>query len=234
MIDVGTHNESNRISWVGRIVAKIPPGARILDAGAGERRYEQFCQHLEYVAQDFGEYDGTGDGTGLQHGSWNTTRMDIVSDIAAIPEPDASFDAIMCLEVLEHLPDPLPALHELSRLLRPGGRLLLTAPFCSLTHQAPYHYSTGFNRFYYDLHLPECGLKIVEIEANGNYFEYLAQELRRLPSIANRYARDQTGLLDRAALNRLLQMLQRFSQDDKGSSELLCFGFHVLARKEGQ
>jgi len=64
--------------------------------------------------------------------------VDVISDITSIPLPDASFDACLCTEVLEHLPHPIEALRELARLLRPGGRLILTAPFCSLTHFSPH------------------------------------------------------------------------------------------------
>ena len=39
----------------------IPRGYKILDAGAGELRFKPDCDHLQYVAQDFGQYEGTGD-----------------------------------------------------------------------------------------------------------------------------------------------------------------------------
>ena len=147
---VGTQNEATRVAWIEQTLQKIPAGARLLDAGAGERQFERFCAHLRYVAQDFAQYDGQGDGTGLQTGSWDQSKLDIVSDIARIPEPDASFDAIMCTEVFEHIPHPAQAMAEFARLLRPGGWLLITAPFCSLTHFAPYHFYTGFSKYFYD------------------------------------------------------------------------------------
>jgi 2-polyprenyl-3-methyl-5-hydroxy-6-metoxy-1,4-benzoquinol methylase len=43
----------------------------------------------------------------------------------------------MCVEVFEHLPEPIKAVEEFARLFKPGGYLILTAPFCSLTHFAP-------------------------------------------------------------------------------------------------
>jgi ubiquinone/menaquinone biosynthesis C-methylase UbiE len=148
VILVGTHNEATRVAWLERTLKQIPSGTRILDAGAGEQQFRKFCTHLEYVAQDFGQYDGTGDSSGLQMGSWDQEKLDIVCDITEIPEPDASFGAIMCIEVFEHLSDPLAALREFSRLIKPGGHLVLTAPFCSLTHFAPFHFATGFNRYF--------------------------------------------------------------------------------------
>lgn len=229
MNPVGTSNEANRQAWLERVLAGIPAGARLLDAGAGEQKRKPLCAHLDYVAQDFGEYDGRGDNTGLQTGSWDQTKLDIVSDITAIPLPDASFDAVLCVEVLEHLPEPLGALKEFSRLLKTGGQLLVTAPFCSLTHFAPYHFYTGFSRYFYGALLPALGFEIVEMQANGNFFEYLAQELRRLPEMADRYAKDIPTQSDDVALRQVLEMLERFSTKDTKSAELLHFGYHVKA-----
>lgn len=72
--------------------------SRILDAGAGELAYKHFCSHLHYVSQDFAQYDGKGNASGLQMGTWDQSNLDIISDITSIPEKDASFDAIMCIK----------------------------------------------------------------------------------------------------------------------------------------
>jgi ubiquinone/menaquinone biosynthesis C-methylase UbiE len=223
------------VAWIQKTLARIPAGWSLLDAGAGERRFQKFCSHLRYTSQDFAQYDGAGDGRGLQTERWDQSSLDIVSDITAIPRDDGSFDAIMCTEVFEHIPDPLAALAEFGRLLRPGGVLLLTAPFCSLTHFAPYHYATGFSRYWYRAHLPARGFEIVELEENGNFFEYLAQELRRLRGVADRYAGAGLSEAEQGAIGTLLGALQRFSAADGGqggSAELLHFGCHVLARKQ--
>ena len=229
---VGTQNETNRNEWVRKTLARIPEGTRILDAGSGERQFKKFCSHLEYVAQDFGQYNGSGDKRGLQTGKWDQSGIDIISDINEIPAPDGSFGAILCTEVFEHLPNPLAAISEFKRLLKEGGYLILTAPFCSLTHFSPYHFFSGFNRYFYETHLTQNGFQILDIQTNGNFFEYLGQETRRIGDVAARYTDTLPNFIERLALRFVLRLLQRLSERDKGSEELLCFGYHVLARKD--
>jgi len=230
--NVGLDNESVRVAWLEKALKKIPVGSKILDAGAGELQFKKFCNHLEYVSQDFAQYDGSGDGSGLQTKTWDNSKLDIVSDITKIPEPDKSFDAIMCVEVFEYLPDPVSAIREFSRLMKVGGDLVITAPFCSLTHFSPYHFCSGFNRYFYEKNLSDNGFEIVEITANGNYFEYVAQELRRICFVAQQHS----GLKGKKYFLKflvygLLFLLKKFSSKDRGSSELLCFGYHVIAKK---
>jgi SAM-dependent methyltransferase len=228
---VGKSNERVRERWIEDTLNSIPEKSRILDAGAGTQRYRKFCKHLDYVSQDFGRYNGHGDSAGIQTGAFDYGELDIVSDITSIPEPDFSFDAVMCIEVLEHLPHPVKAIKEFSRLIRPEGHLILTAPFCSLTHFSPYHFCTGFNKHWYKIHLPTYDFKVIDIVSNGNFFEYLAQEIDRVPSVSKRYSKDKPGLLERLCIFVILRMLARFSKKDNDSSNLLCFGYHVLATK---
>lgn len=227
---VGARNTAVREAWLERVLSAVPAGARILDAGAGECQFKRFCAHLNYVSQDLGKYDGTGE-TGLQTGRWDTSGIDIRCDITDIPEPDASFDAILCTEVLEHLPEPTAALNELARLIRPSGLLVLTAPFASLTHFAPYHYVSGFNRFFYLHHLDRLGFDIVELEENGDYYEYMAQEMRRIPTMAQTYSDTRLTQVEEWTIGRTIALLDRLQARDHGSKELLHLGIQVLARK---
>ena len=55
----------------------------------------------------------------------------VVGDMEALPFEDGSFDAALFVGALHHVPDPLPALREASRVVRPGGRLFAAEP-CSL------------------------------------------------------------------------------------------------------
>jgi SAM-dependent methyltransferase len=224
-------NEANRAVWIEQTLRSVPAGSRLLDAGAGEQQYRRFCDHLDYVSQDFAEYEPGADACGLHFERWDYGQLDIVSDITAIPEPDESFDAVLCTEVLEHVPDPVAAIGELARLVRPGGQLIVTAPFCSLTHQSPYHYATGFTCYFYEKHLQDLGFEIEETSPNGNYFDYVAQEVRRSREMGPKYGGGKASFVDRAATLLMLRMLSRFSSADRGSSELAVFGYHVRATK---
>jgi 2-polyprenyl-3-methyl-5-hydroxy-6-metoxy-1,4-benzoquinol methylase len=49
-------------------------------------------------------------------------------------------DSILCTEVLEHVPDPLAVWKEFHRLIRPGGKVLLTTPMYWPPHELPYDF----------------------------------------------------------------------------------------------
>jgi SAM-dependent methyltransferase len=84
-------------------------GARILDVGAGELPYAQLlAPAAEIVAFDVPA----------------NPHADLHGTIDAIPVADAAFDVVLCLQVLEHVPDPPAAVRELRRVVRPGGRVL--------------------------------------------------------------------------------------------------------------
>lgn len=228
----GTQNANNRNFWLEKVLGEIPVGSTILDAGAGDGNKKRFCKHLNYISQDIAQYSGNEKTGGLHTGKVDYSKLDIVSDIVDIPLGDESLDAILCVEVIEHVEDPMIVFIELSRLLKTGGKLILTAPFNSMTHYAPYHYSTGFSKYYYEKNLPKFGFKILEISANGNYYEYFAQELRRLKEVAKEYSGAKI-LSPFFYISRfyLLNFLRRQSNKDTNSNDFLCFGYNIIAEK---
>lgn len=228
---VKIRNAEVRHSWVINKLSGIPNGKIILDAGAGEQRYREYCSHLKYIGQDFGEYVPGEIDAGLQSEKWDYTGLDLKCDIIDIPLNDASVDVILCTEVFEHIKNPILALKEFSRILKPGGTLLLTAPVCSLTHMAPYYYYNGFSEYWYKDNLEDCEFEIIELTRYGNYFEYLGQELYRLSEICKRYTDYDISLDEMSSVINVIKLLPKLSQTDKGSSELLCFGTMLEARK---
>jgi SAM-dependent methyltransferase len=99
---------------------------RVLDAGCGNGRYTKF---LLEQADPKALVTAIDYSPGMLQRARDRLRSDRVHPVAAdlthLPYPDASFDAIVCGWVLEHLPDPTPGLRELARVLKPGGKLLL-------------------------------------------------------------------------------------------------------------
>lgn len=57
-----------------------------------------------------------------------SARFEVVDARGALPFPDASFDAVMCIDAINHLEDRPRTLTEWARVLKPGGRLLFTDP----------------------------------------------------------------------------------------------------------
>lgn len=183
----GSQNDEMRQRWIAFQLKKLPSGAKILDAGAGECPHRSYCHHLNYVSQDFNQYKGCKQNDkGVHPASWDDSRIDIVSDITNIPVDGESFDAILCTEVFEHIPDPIAALKEFHRILKPGGVLLLTAPYSMVIHFAPYHFYTGFTPYWYKHFLPNEGFNLAELQPNGDWYSLLEQEVGRIGSLERR------------------------------------------------
>jgi SAM-dependent methyltransferase len=152
----------------------IPSGETLLDVGAGEMPYKIFCNNIRYTSQDFCKYDGKGDNKGIQTRTFNTDKVDIVSDISMIPVDDNSYSNIICTEVLEHVINPNDAIEEMFRILKPGGKLLIGVPGTSLLHFSPYHYYTGFKPNYFIKIFAENKLLVDRIVRVGSIYSVIA------------------------------------------------------------
>ncbi len=102
---------------------------RVLDVGCGDKPYEDW---LNLALRYFGIDVSPG------------PRVDAVIEPGKPwPAEDASFDAVLCTQVLEHVPDLEEVLAEIDRVLKAGGQLLVTVPFAYPEHGAP----QDFRRF---------------------------------------------------------------------------------------
>lgn len=227
-------NHPIKKKWIIDKLSEIPTGKIILDAGAGECQYEPYCKHLKYIAQDLGEYNPNSGEYGGLHSShgWDMSRVNIKCDIIDMPLENESVDVILCSEVFEHLKDPMLAIKEFSRVIKKGGELILTAPFCCLTHMAPYFYYNGFSEYWYKENLSANGFEIEEIQRNGNFFKYLAQELLRVNEMVKKYCATQLDKKELEYLVKSIKLMTKLSESDMGSSETLCFGYMVKAIKK--
>ena len=90
--------------------------------------------------------------------------------------PDASFDTVLNIQVLEHTFDPLAMVREISRVLRPGGAAIFLIPQTSVLHHPPKHYY-NFTRFWIQKAAPTAGLEIVELLPMGGRWTSTASHL---------------------------------------------------------
>ncbi|MCP3904355.1 MAG: class I SAM-dependent methyltransferase [Planctomycetes bacterium] len=111
----GTLDYTGYMALVRDIVASGEPAQRILDMPAGEG---QFTAALRESGHDVTPAD------------LNCRRDDYVRVDMNEPLPfaDEAFDTAICLEGIEHLIDPVQLVRELIRVVRPGGRVILSTP----------------------------------------------------------------------------------------------------------
>jgi SAM-dependent methyltransferase len=99
---------------------------RVLDVGCGEQPYRSWLTNAgDYVGVDVDA--GPGIDAVIRPGEpW--------------PLDDASFDSVLCTQVLEHDSDPRHTLAEIDRVLAPGGTAVVSVPFAYNEHMAPHDY----------------------------------------------------------------------------------------------
>lgn len=138
----------------------------VLDVGCGEMPFR-------YLLRATARY------TGLDvpaAGEFGMRRHPDIQDFdgLTIPFADASFDHVLCTEVLEHAEDPVALVAEMHRVLRPGGTLVATVPFAARVHHAPHdhHRFTCFRlvRLF-------AGFADVRVEERGDDLAVIANKL---------------------------------------------------------
>ncbi|AZU03893.1 type 11 methyltransferase [Glycocaulis alkaliphilus] len=116
---------------------ELADGQRVLDLGCGRGRHLHALYWHERALDvtgldlDFADLGAAIDGFFELPPPPETpprTAVFTVGDAGRLPFADNSFDAVICSEVLEHLPDVPLALSEIDRVLKPGGKFALSVP----------------------------------------------------------------------------------------------------------
>jgi SAM-dependent methyltransferase len=155
--------------WLEEAARRTPAGSLLLDAGAGDQRYARLFEHTRYETADFLQTASRAEG-----GFYKTPTC--VCDLTSIPVESDRFDVILCTQVLEHLPEPVKALEELCRVLRPGGELLLSAPLFYVEHEQPYDFYR-YTQFGLRHPAERAGFEVRTIEWGDGYYSALALRL---------------------------------------------------------
>jgi SAM-dependent methyltransferase len=205
------------LAFVTNAASTLPPGARVLDAGAGDAPYRELFEHCEYVTADW---------ENSPHAS--APASDIVGSLESLPVEDRSFDAALSTQVLEHVAEPVEVLRELFRVLRPAGRLYLTAPLVGELHEEPYDF---FRYTPYGLRhlLAKAGFVVDTVEPRNGYFTTMAS-LARAATWAIGDAEDGRAAEREAAQRVLLQFAAiAGSLDDLDVRRVLPLGYECVA-----
>ena len=149
----------------------------LLDLGCGIQPYRDLFSHVDrYIGIDVP----------------NTPGAHVQGDGQVLPFQAASFDTVLCNEVLEHVPQPARLMIEVTRVLKPGGILMLTTPQTWGLHHEPYDYYR-YTKYGLRYLAEQAELEVIEIVPTSGMWATLAQRLA--DTVANTYAVDSSPLV---------------------------------------
>lgn len=151
-----------------RVAREVPAGARLLDAGAGDCLYRSLFQHAHYLGLDSAR--------GFE--KLDFSRLDCVGSLLRLPFPEGAFDAVLSINVLEHVTEPLRVMQEMARVLKPGGALHLMVPQSVRLHYPPHDYYR-YTEFGLRHLVEQAGLEIEELQPEGGYWLLMGYQLTR-------------------------------------------------------
>jgi SAM-dependent methyltransferase len=158
----------------------------------------------------------------------------VVGDAQALGLLDATFDVVLCTEMLEHTREPQRAVDEMRRVLKPGGLLLLTTRFLFPIHDAPHDY---FRFTKYGLRHLLRGFEVLELREETTAVGALAVLIQRLGMQAEtlRWTPLRAGwlLAARAVFPLSFLITREFGDSRRQTPEtgIMTSGYHVACRK---
>jgi SAM-dependent methyltransferase len=138
-------------------------GALVIDVGCGQQPYRA-------MLRGFARYIGF-DRPGRPD---SASQPDVVGDACALPFSDGVADAVLCTEVIEHVVEPGVLAAEAYRVLKPGGSLLLSAPFTWHLHDEPHDY-WRFTEYGLRALLERAGFRVATVRATNHYYGAVLQ-----------------------------------------------------------
>ena len=147
--DKGTAWRKSNWKFLNALVAKLPAEARILDVGAGHGDFADIFEGRRYYSLDIVPYP----------------EVDLVADLGDVnPFKDGAFDAVVLMNVLEHVYESRALLQSVERIVAPGGCVIITVPFLLKVHQAPFDFAR-YTPYYIEKMAAGAGLSVESLQA---------------------------------------------------------------------
>lgn len=196
---------------------------RLMDLGCGERPYrliyDEFCEDSIGVDVETCIHD--------------QKLVDIFASADDMPFENASFDTILCTNVLEHVANMEKAFSEISRVIKSGGYLIMSVPFLYPAHEIPHDFYR-FTRYGIEHQLEKNGFVVEHMLPWGGigilscvYFHFFFGKIIKNKCINNISCLIQKGtyfIIKKCCFKRLLA--------GKGkASKIITLGNFVVARK---
>lgn len=147
-----------------QVAASLPYEGRVIDLGCGTAQYKEIILKTakEYIGVDW------------QNCLHDQSKVDVFANLCEpLPFKDNYADTVTSFQVMEHLPEPDFFLSECYRILRKGGRLIITVPFMWAVHEAPYDYFR-YTRYGLEYLLKKQGFIEIEIiEVTGFWLTWV-------------------------------------------------------------
>lgn len=148
-----------------RNVSQLTKGSLVLDLGGNKLKKRGYFNVEDY-------------GFNVVYGNYTVEKSpDVQLDATFLPFQDSVYDAVLCIELLEHVYQPDKVLEEIARVLTPGGKLFLTIPFMVPFHADPSDYGR-YTEHYLKRLLDEKGFCCIEISKQGYFWAVLLDMIR--------------------------------------------------------
>jgi len=144
----------------------------LVDVGCGQKPYREIF--TPYVTTY----------VGLDIDTENAKSVDVCANSLQLPVKSGAVDTVLSNQTIEHVTRPEALVAEVSRVLRPGGVFILTAPQLWCLHEKPHDYYR-FTRYALDLLCREHGLEVLTLQERGGAFTAIGQMLSLMIYLPN-------------------------------------------------
>jgi SAM-dependent methyltransferase len=200
-----------------------------------DRDLAEACRHIRGTVLDIGGGRRRGSFQPPQGANWIVLDVDrqlnprLLGDAHNLPVKPGGIDYVKCTELLEHVEHPEAVIKELTRVLKPGGTLILSTPFNWGIHADPYDFQRLTDQKL--KRMLEDNYNIRTLKRQGLYFTVMADMIRL--GILN--SRRPLRLLLRPLLPLLRIMVRMDNLNSVKNSKLMnsfTTGFFVIATKK--